>query len=159
MPVVPTIRGIANAVLVAVLLIPCQAFALSDLIFYDGFQMNHAYDIAFGSNVLIGNSVVLLGSVNVPAGSYVAFVRLQAMTGSEANPGNSYRFDCTLSPGFDSGVYRVGMESSVERYLTFQGAATLSNPGAIQFSCLDGNGHTDTELSGKLTVISVDKVN
>jgi hypothetical protein len=55
-------------------------------------------------------------------------------------------------------VYRVGTETNVERYVTFQGAATLDNAGAIQFSCRDGNGHTQTALSGKLTVVSVDAI-
>ena len=116
-----------------------------------------AYDIAFTPDTLIGNSTVLLGNINVPAGSYVAFVRLQVRTGSDP-PGNSFRLDCSLAPGFDNGVYRVGTETNVERYVTFQGAATLDNAGAIQFSCRDGNGHTQTALSGKLTVVSVDAI-
>jgi hypothetical protein len=74
-------------------------------------------------------------------------------------PGNSFRLDCALEPDFDYGVYRVGTETNVERYVTFQGAATLANAGAIQFSCRDGNGHTQTLLSGKLTVIAVDAIN
>ncbi len=131
----------------------------SDFIFADGFEQTIAHEVTFANNVPIGSSLVLLGSINVPAGSYVAFVRMQATTGSEANPGNSYRFDCSLTPGFDSPVYRVGMQSNVERYLTFQGAATLAGPGVIQFSCRDGNGHTDSELSGKLTIISTASVN
>lgn len=131
----------------------------SDSIFADGFEQTIAYQVIFANNVPIGSSLVLLGSINVPAGSYVAFVRMQVQTGSEANPGNSYRFDCSLTPGFDNAIYRVGMTSSVERYLTFQGAATLAGPAVIQFSCRDGNGHTDSALSGKLTVISVASVN
>src|SRR5690606_35876165 len=35
--------------------------------------MGQAYDIAFAPDTLIGNSTVLLGSINAPAGSYVAF--------------------------------------------------------------------------------------
>lgn len=131
----------------------------SDHIFSDGFDTYAAYDLAFPADTPIGASLALLGTINVPAGSYAAFVRLQVKTGSEADPGNSYRLICTLSPGFDSGDYRVGMESNVERYLTFQGTATLAGPGVIQFSCRDGNGHTDTAVSGKLTVISVGAVN
>lgn len=123
----------------------------------DAAGLARAYDIAFTPDTLIGNSTVLLGNINVPAGSYVAFVRLQVRTGSDP-PGNSFRLDCSLSPGFDDGVYRVGTETSVERYVTFQGAATLDNAGAIQFSCRDGNGHTQTALSGKLTVIAVDAI-
>ncbi|MEO5624260.1 MAG: hypothetical protein ABIO74_05295 [Dokdonella sp.] len=120
--------------------------------------VGQAYDVAFTPNTLIGGgSYVVLGSVNVPAGSYVAFVRMQVETGSTP-PGNNFRLDCTLSPGFDDGVYRVGYDVSVERYVTFQGAATLSSAGAIQFTCGDGNGHTDTILSGKLTVIAVGSV-
>ena len=130
----------------------------SDHIFSDGFDTYAAYDLAFPTDTPIGNSLVLLGTINVPAGSYAAFVRLQVQTGSEADPGNSYRLDCSLSPGFDTGIYRVGMQSNVERYLTFQGTATLAGPGVIQFSCRDGTGHTDTALSGKLTVISVGAV-
>ena len=130
-----------------------------DEIFSDGFESIAAYDVTLSPNISIGNGVVLLGSLNVPAGSYVAIARLQVFTGSEVNPANSYRFDCSLSPGFDSGVFRVGQQSSVERYLTVQGAATLANAGAIQLSCRDGNGHTDTVLSGKLTVISVGGIN
>ncbi len=120
--------------------------------------LGQSYDVAFTTNTLIGNSVVLLGNVNVPAGSYVAFVRMQVLTGSSP-PGNNFRLDCDLTPGFDGGVYRVGTDVSVERYVTFQGAATLANAGAIQFACRDGNGHTDTLLSGKLTVTAVGAVN
>lgn len=118
----------------------------------------HAYDLEFVQDTLIGNSSVLLGNVNVPAGSYVAFVRMQVRTGGDP-PGNSFRLDCNLGPGFDNGVYRVGTETNAERYVTFQGGATLDNAGAIQFSCRDGNGHTQTLLSGKLTVIAVDAIN
>lgn len=117
-----------------------------------------AYTIPFTSGTLIGNSSVLLGSINVPAGAYVAFVRMQIETPNEV-PGNSFRLDCVLSPGFDGGVYRVGYEPNVERYVTFQGASTLANAGAIQFSCRDGNGHTDEVRSGNLTVIGVGAVN
>lgn len=117
-----------------------------------------AYDLDFTPDTLIGNSVVLLGNLNVPAGSYVAFVRMQVRTGSDP-PGNWFRLDCALTPDFDYGVYRVATETNVERYVTFQGAATLDNAGPIQFSCRDGNGHTQTLLSGKLTVIAVDAVN
>ena len=121
--------------------------------------VGQSYDVAFAPNTLIGGgSYVVLGSVNVPAGSYVAFVRMQVETGNEANPGNSYRPYCSLSPGFDYGDYRVGSDVSAERYLTFQGAATLSSPGAIELACGDGNNHTDTVLSGKLTVIAVGSV-
>jgi hypothetical protein len=118
----------------------------------------HAYDLAFVPDTLIGNSTVLLGNINVPAGSYVAFVRMQVRTGGDP-PGNSFRLDCNLGPGFDNGVYRVGTETNAERYVTFQGGATLGNAGPIQFSCQDGNGHTQTLLSGKLTVIAVDAIN
>jgi hypothetical protein len=118
----------------------------------------HAYDLAFVPDTLIGNSTVLLGNINVPAGSYVAFVRMQVRTGGDP-PGNSFRLDCTLAPGFDFGVYRVGSDTLVERYVTFQGGATLASAGAIQFSCQEGNGHTQTLLSGKLTVIAVDAIN
>ena len=119
----------------------------------------HAYDVAFLPNTLIGGgNAVVLGSVSVPAGSYVAFVRMQVLTDSTP-PGNNFRFDCTLAPGFDGGVYRVGVDTSVERYVTFQGAATLTSAGAIEVSCRDGNLHTDTVLSGKLTVVGVGTVN
>ena len=127
--------------------------------FNAGAAQGRAYDVAFTPNTFIGGgSPVLLGSVNVPAGSYLAFVRMQVQTDSTP-PGNNFRLDCTLSPGFDDGVYRVGTDTSVERYVTFQGAATLTRAGAIQFSCRDGNGHTDTVLSGKLTVIGVSTIN
>ena len=120
--------------------------------------IGQTYDVAFTENLLLGNSTVLLGSINVPAGSYVAIARMQMLTGNESNPGNNYRPDCVLGPDIENTVYRVGMESNVERYLTWQGATTLASDGAIQFSCRDGNGHTDTELSGKLTVMSVGSV-
>lgn len=123
-----------------------------------GADAGQAYDLEFVPNTLIGNSTVLLGNINVPAGSYVAFVRMQVRTGGDP-PGNSFRLDCTLGPGFDYGVYRVGSETNVERYVTFQGGATLNNAGAIQFSCQEGNAHTQTLLSGKLTVIAVDAIN
>jgi hypothetical protein len=120
--------------------------------------IGQTYDAEFTPNLLIGDATVLLGNVNVPAGSYVAIVRMQMQTGDEANPGNNYRPDCALGPNIENTTYRVGEESSVERYLTWQGATTLASDGAIQFSCRDGNGHTDTELSGKLTVMSVGSV-
>jgi hypothetical protein len=122
-----------------------------------GSGAGQAYDIELAPGTLIGNSTVLLGNINVPAGSYVAFVRMQVRTGSDP-PGNSFRLDCNLGPGFDNAVYRVGQETDVERYVTFQGGATLNNAGAIQFSCSEGNNHTQTLLSGKLTVIAVDAI-
>ena len=118
----------------------------------------HAYDAAFPANTLInGGTSALLASINVPAGSYVAFVRLQVETGSTA-PGTNFRLDCELDPNIDEPVYRVGTDTSVERYVTYQGAVTLSDDGAISFSCRDGNGHTDTVIGGKLTVIGVSTV-
>lgn len=120
--------------------------------------VGETYDVAFTPNLLLGSPLVVLASVNLPAGSYVAIARMQMQTGSESNPGNSYRPDCQLAPGMENTAYRVGQESNVERYLTWQGAVTLDSDGAIQFACRDGNGHTDTELSGKLTVMSVGSV-
>jgi hypothetical protein len=118
-----------------------------------------SYDVEFASGTLFNNSQVLLATINVPAGAYVAMARLQVQTGAEADPGNNYRIACDLSPGFDSSDYRVGEESSVERYLTWQGAATLASPGPIQFACYDPNSHTETVLGGKLTVMTVGSVN
>ncbi|MEO5558851.1 MAG: hypothetical protein ABIO49_03715 [Dokdonella sp.] len=119
-----------------------------------------SYDVAFPANTVIGGgAAVLLGSVNVPAGSYVAFVRMQVLTDSVA-PGTNFRLDCLLTPNFDSNNdYRIGTELNVERYVTFQGAFTLANPGTIKVSCRDGNSHADTILSGKLTVLAVGSVN
>lgn len=156
-PILAAIRSMGNAMFIALALVPAVLRAAPDTIFIDGFEQTAAYGIAFTPNTTI-NSTVLLGSINVPAGSYAAFVRMQVQTDSTP-PGNDFRLDCTLSPGFDSGVYRVGTQTGVERYVTFQGAATLANAGAIQFSCRDGNGHVDTLLSGKLTVLSVSAVN
>ncbi|MEO5625230.1 MAG: hypothetical protein ABIQ70_04390 [Dokdonella sp.] len=146
-----TIRHSGSLISTLVLLLGTSASASA--------AQGRAYDVAFAPNTLIGGgNYVLLGSIDVPAGSYVAFVRMQVLTESVA-PGNNFRFTCTLSPGFDDGDYRVGYETSVERYVTFQGAATLASAGSIQIICGDGNGHTDTVLSGKLTVVGVSTVN
>lgn len=118
-----------------------------------------AYDVSFVPNTLInGGTPVVLGSVAVPAGFYVAFARLQVLTGSTA-PGNSFRLDCDLLPDGESVVYRVGQETNAERYVTLNGAVTLDSAGSIRIACRDGNGHTDTVLSGKLTVIGVSTIN
>lgn len=119
-----------------------------------------SYDVAFPANTLIGvGAPVLLGSVNVPAGSYVAFVRMQVKT-ETATPGLNFRLDCGLTPNFDGATsYRIGTEGNVERYVTFQGAFTLATPGPVQVKCRDGNGLSDTILSGKLTVLAVGSVN
>jgi hypothetical protein len=126
-----------------------------DSIFADGFDLSISYDFTFPSNVPLGDQSVELGSVSVPAGSYAVFVRLQARTGDDPNPGNNYRLDCELSPAIDYDVYRVGVEPLVERYLTYQGAVTLDTDGTIGFSCRSANQHEATALSGKLTVLSV----
>lgn len=126
-----------------------------DAIFADGFDLSMSYDFTFPSDVPLGDQSVELGSVSVPAGSYAVFVRLQARTGDDPNPGNNYRLDCELSPGIDFDVYRVGVEPLVERYLTYQGAVTLDTAGTIGFSCRSANQHEATALSGKLTVLSV----
>jgi hypothetical protein len=131
----------------------------SDEIFANGFDFNAAYDMAFPFDVPLGADEVTLASIAVPAGTYVAFARLQGQTGTDPNPGNNYRFDCTLLPSFDFPVYRVGEEPNVERYLTYQGAATLPSAGLIGFACRSANGHEAIALSGKLTVISVGGVN
>ena len=141
--------GLTTLLLAFLLAVPLAAAA----------AQGRAYDVAFTPNTLIGGgNPVLLGSVNVSAGSYVAFVRMQVLTDSVV-PSTNFRLDCSLSPGFEDQVYRIGTETSVERYVTFQGAATLANPGNIQFFCRDGNNHTDTILSGKLTVMGVSTVN
>lgn len=119
-----------------------------------------SYDVAFPANTLIGGgAAIVLGSVNVPAGSYVAFVRMQVKTDS-ATPGLNFRLDCGLTPNFDgASSYRLGTEGNVERYVTFQGAFTLPTPGPVQVSCRDGNGLSDTIVSGKLTILAVGSVN
>ncbi|MEO5625229.1 MAG: hypothetical protein ABIQ70_04385 [Dokdonella sp.] len=152
------VARIGKKVLVALALVPAMACAAPDTVFVDGFEQTIVYDIAFSPNAVIGPSTALIANLNVPAGSYVAFVRMQLITGSAA-PATSFRLDCTLAPGFDSGVYTIGVETSVERYLTFQGAKTLASASNIQFSCHDGNGNTSTLLSGKLTVMSASAVN
>ena len=126
-----------------------------DSIFVDGFDPNTSYDEAFAENILLGDKVVELGSVAVPAGSYAVFVRLQARTGDDPNPGNSYRLDCGLSPELDDAIYRVGVVASVERYLNYQGAVTLAAADTIRFSCRSANNHEAMALSGKLTVVAV----
>lgn len=126
-----------------------------DSIFADGFDLSMSYDFTFPSDVPLGDQSVELGSVSVPAGSYAVFVRLQARTGDDPNPGNNYRLDCELSPAIDFDVYRVGVEPLVERYLTYQGAVTLDTAGTIGFSCRSANQHEATALGGKLTVLSV----
>lgn len=70
-----------------------------------------------------------------------------------------FRLDCTLSPGSDNVVYRAGTDVSAERPVTSQGAGTLNEAGSINLTCHEGNGHTDTLLSGELTVIAVSGVN
>ena len=126
-----------------------------DSIFADGFDLSISYNFTFPSDVPLGDQSVELGSVSVPAGSYAVFVRLQARTGDDPNPGNNYRLDCELSPAIDYDVYRVGVEPLVERYLTYQGAVTLDTAGTIGFWCRSANQHEATALDGKLTVLSV----
>lgn len=126
----------------------------ADSIFADGFDLNPSYDVAFANDVPLGADLIELASVAVPAGSYAVFVRLQARTGDDPDPGNSYRLDCDLSPA-DNAVYRVGTEPLVERYLNYQGAVTLDAAGTIRFSCRSANQHEATALSGKLTVVAV----
>lgn len=133
----------------------------SDTIFANGFDPHGAWDVTLAGNVPIGWETVQLGSVTLPPGAYLAMARLQIRTGSEQNPGNSYRLDCTLRIGqnnADTSVYRVGTQSDAERYLTFQGVGTLAASGSAYLACRDGNGHVDTALGGKLTVLAVDAV-
>lgn len=125
----------------------------NDEIFADGFDGTAAWDVTIPSGIVFDTNTATLAAVEVPAGEYVAFARLQVETGSDSNPGNNYRFDCDLLPAFDFAVYRVGLDPLVERYVTFQGAARLDSPATISLECRDGNGHSDTVLSGKLTVI------
>lgn len=127
----------------------------SDSIFEDGFDLSISYDRTFPVNLPLGDQSVELASVAVPAGSHAVFVRLQARTGDDPDPGNNYRLDCELSPAVDDGVYRIGVEPLVERYLTYQGAVTLDAAGTISFWCRSANDHEATALSGKLTVVSV----
>jgi hypothetical protein len=126
----------------------------SDFIFFDGFDGTTAWDITVPSGTPFSGDFVTLASVDVPPGQYVAFARLQVITGIDP-PGNNFRFYCTLGPSFDFGDYRVGLETSVERYVTFQGAATFDSTTNVSLICLDGNQHTDNVLSGKMTVIRV----
>jgi hypothetical protein len=127
----------------------------SDSIFVDGFDLEMSYDDTFAEDIPLGDEIVELGSVTVPAGSYAVFVRLQARTGDDPDPGNNYRLDCGLSPGLDDATYRVGVVASVERYLNYQGAVTLVAADTIRFSCRSANNHEAMALSGKLTAIAV----
>lgn len=126
---------------------------IGDVIFVDGFEDIVAWDLEFPPQVLLTDNYQTLASVEIPPGRYVAFARLQGITGSDPNPGNNYRFDCYLGPSFEFPVYRVGEEPFVERYLTYQGAATFDSSDQISFVCARGNGHELTAIGGKLTVI------
>lgn len=127
----------------------------ADTIFSDGFDGTVVWDVTIPSGIILDTNGATLASVDVPPGEYVAFARLQAETGTDSNPGNNYRFDCNLLPVFDFAVYRVGLDPVVERYVTFQGAARLDSAATVSLECRDGNGHEDTVLSGKMTVIRV----
>ncbi len=141
----------------AAALSPAALYAATDEIFTDEFEQTIAYNVSFTENTVISGTT-LLANANVPAGSYAAFVRLQVITDS-TKPSTSFRLDCSLSPDFDFGDYRLGTDTSAERYVTFQGAVTLSTAHPIQFSCYDANGHQETVLSGQLTIMSVGSVN
>lgn len=123
---------------------------------------SNAYADSFTTQVpLPGGTGATLLSVNVPAGSYVVSARLQGETGTDPNPGNNYRFDCTLAGQgvtFDAPTYRVGVEPSVERYLSYQGAATTTADGSIYLQCFAGNGHDLIAQTGQLTAIRVGQV-
>jgi hypothetical protein len=127
----------------------------ADAIFSDGFDGTVVWDVTIPNGIVLDTNTATLAAVEVPPGEYVAFARLQAATGSDSNPGNNYRLDCNLLPDFDFAVYRVGVDPLVERYVTFQGAARLDSAATVSLECRDGNGHQDTVLSGKLTVIRV----
>lgn len=126
----------------------------ADFIFANGFDPNAAWYRAFQSGTAITGSTKLLASVSLPAGSYVALVRLQVATAS-GSPSTDYRLDCNLSPGMDAPTYRMGRTGNVERYVTFQGKARLQAASPIQFSCSDGNGNGSTVQSGNLIVLAV----
>jgi hypothetical protein len=127
----------------------------ADAIFSDGFDGTVVWDVTIPNGIVLDTNTATLAAVEVPPGEYVAFARLQAETGSDSNPGTNYRLDCNLLPDFDFAVYRVGVTPLVERYVTFQGAARLDSAATISLQCRDGNGHEDTVLSGKMTVIRV----
>ena len=120
---------------------------------------SHAYSATMPTSVsLPGSTGQTLMSVTVPAGDYVVTARIQGQTGSDPNPGNNYRFDCTLSGPdvtFDDPVYRVGVDPNVERYLTFQGAGSAEQAGTVALYCYAGNGHDLTIISGQLQAIRV----
>lgn len=124
---------------------------------------SHAYSTSLDTEVALPASTSkTLMSVSVPAGDYVVAARIQGETGSEANPGNNYRFDCTLGGQgvvFDDPTYRVGYDPDVERYLTFQGAGTTTATGAITLVCFAGNGHDLSVISGQLQAIRVGDLN
>lgn len=123
---------------------------------------SHAYTTSFTTQVpLPGGTGGTLLTVSVPAGSYFVSARLQGQTGTDPNPGNNYRFDCTLAGQgvtFDTPTYRVGVEPNVERYLTFQGAGTTTADGSIYLQCFAGNGHDLVAQTGQLTAIRVGQV-
>ncbi|GAA1780555.1 hypothetical protein GCM10009795_028530 [Nocardioides hankookensis] len=120
---------------------------------------SHAYSATMPASVALPASTgQTLMTVNVPAGDYVVMARIQGETGSDPNPGNNYRFDCSLSGPdvtFDDPVYRVGVDPYVERYLTFQGAGAVEQAGTITLSCYAGNGHDLSVISGQLQAIQV----
>jgi hypothetical protein len=118
-----------------------------------------AYDLSILPTPLPAGQLVQVGSVQVPAGTYIAFARIQGRTSLIA--AGTDTVDCDLSLNgtwlFDTATFHPGDQQNVERELTMQGGTETATGGTVQLKCT-ASGHSLAIVSAKITVVRVGSV-
>jgi hypothetical protein len=118
-----------------------------------------AYDLSILPTPLPAGQPVEVGSVQVPAGTYIAFARIQGRTGLNAT--GTDKVDCNLSLNdtwlFDTASFSPGDQPNAERELTMQGGTEAAMGGTVRLDCT-ASGHSLSIVTAKITVVRVGAV-
>jgi hypothetical protein len=120
---------------------------------------SNAYDLSILPTPLPADQPVEVGSIQVPAGTYVAFARIQGRTGLNATGTDTVTCDLSLNTNwlFDTAIFKPGDQPNAERELTMQGGTEASTGGTVRLACT-ASGHSLSIVSAKITVLRVGAV-
>lgn len=117
---------------------------------------SNAYDLSIGATPLPAGQPVEVGSVQVPAGTYVAFARIQGRTGLNATGTDTVACNLSLNDTwlFDTATFSPGDQPNAERELSMQGGSEIATGGTVRLDCT-ASGHSLSIVTAKLTVLRV----
>lgn len=117
---------------------------------------SQGYDLSISATPLPVGQPVEVGSVQVPAGTYLAFARIQIQTNPAASAAD--RLDCNLSLNdtwlFDTATFQTGSQASTEQDFSLQGGTEDATGGLVRLDC-SAAGHSMSILAAKITVLRV----